>query len=136
VAYLVLIVREEIMKTAICGIIFLVVFYASAFASANSAEVHAAQLNLKSTNIEVEITYSACRPHQFEMQMKSCTRAKPANCVVELVDMSPADVCRAFITGIVEVPVAQLIENRYVKHLIVVGAEESAVEIDLGQQIF
>jgi hypothetical protein len=124
------------MKTALCGVIFLVVFYASAFASANSAEVHAAQLNMKSSNIEVEITYSACRPHEFEMQMKSCTRAKPANCVAELVDLSPADVCRAFITGTVEVPVAQLLENRFVNHLIVVGAEESAVEIDLGKQIF
>ena len=126
------------MKTAICGIIFLVIFYASAYASANTAntaEVHAAQLNNQTENIEVDITYSACHPHNFEMQMKSCTRSKPANCVAELVDLNPPDACRAFITERVEIPAADFLQNRHVGRLVIIGSEQTAAQVDLSSEV-
>jgi hypothetical protein len=127
------------MKAAFFGLMFMIIFFISTIstiASANTAEVHGARLNLQNSTIEVQISYSACDNHVFDVRVQSCTRSKPASCVAEVVDMTAADSCREFITETVEIPTMAVIEDRQIGQLTIIGSQESAAQIDLSSQIF
>ncbi len=99
---------------------------------AQAAQVEDARINFNDQTIEIDVAYSGgCEQHEFDVQIRSCTRSTPMTCVVEVIDTTKTDLCRQIVQETVVVPAADYLAKAPLADIVIVGANNSAVRLPL-----
>ena len=118
------------MKTALTIAMFAALTITANVASA--AHLKDARLNLENQTIELDVVYNGgCVEHNFELEVRSCNRTLPMSCVARIVDSAQSDSCRAVISETVEVSAVELLEKMALSEVVILGAGDSAVHVQV-----
>lgn len=103
--------------------------------SAQAAVINSGSYNAKTKSIDLNVSYGGgCQPHTFTLKMGTCLETFPVRCDVKLVEDFHGDVCEAFITEDISLPVASTpLADTYFNgaSLIITGDNKSSVNIQL-----
>lgn len=103
--------------------------------SSFAAKIEGGRFNPAINAIELYINYSGgCIQHKFSFTLGSCLETFPVQCNVAFNEDKNGDVCKALISEIVYLPIAQSgLDDPYFKkaHLTIFGEDNTLVKIDL-----
>ena len=96
------------------------------------AEVVSGSYDYRTRSIVVDVVYQGgCKDHVIQLHVNACNVANPATCVVEVIDRTQDDACRALIHKTIRVPEEALVGEMTLEQVIVLGDHDSAKVIEI-----